>query len=112
MKSEQRRIVIQALLFVTTFITATFAGSEWTYGRSVFMPDYSWQDFQSGLTYSIPFLLFPYRSRVRPLLYGDVSQRSRYLTLLYTHAALSIFDWFDGGRDSYSAKNSFQKTQL
>jgi membrane-associated protease RseP (regulator of RpoE activity) len=58
MNSERRRIVIQALLFITTIITTTLAGSEWTYGRSVFMPDYSWQDFRSGLAYSIPFLLF------------------------------------------------------
>lgn len=57
MSSEQRRVVIQAALFITTFITTTLAGAEWTYGRSVFMPDYSWQDFFSGLQFSIPFLL-------------------------------------------------------
>lgn len=57
MNSEQRRVVIQALLFITTLVTTTLAGAEWTYGRSIFMPDYSWQDFQSGLTFSIPFLL-------------------------------------------------------
>lgn len=33
------------------------AGAEWTYGRSVFMPDYSWSDFFSGLQFSVPFLL-------------------------------------------------------
>lgn len=57
MNSNQRRVGIQALLFITTFVTTTLAGAEWTYGRSVFMPDYSWSDFQSGLTFSIPFLL-------------------------------------------------------
>ena len=58
MNREQRRVIIQALLFITTIITTSLAGAEWTYGRSVFMPDYSWEDFQSGLTYSIPFLMF------------------------------------------------------
>jgi len=58
MNRERRKVVIQALLFITTFVTTTLAGAEWTYGRSVFMPDYSWRDFQSGLSFSIPFLFF------------------------------------------------------
>ena len=43
--------------FVLTLITTTMAGAEWTFGKSVFMPGYSWSDFQSGFAYSIPFLL-------------------------------------------------------
>ena len=58
MNSNQRRVVIQALLFIATLVTTTLAGAEWTFGRSIFMPDYSWQDFQLGLPFSIPFLLF------------------------------------------------------
>ena len=57
MNSDQKRVLIQLALFITTFITTSLAGAEWTYGRSVFMPDYSWQDFFSGMEFSIPFLL-------------------------------------------------------
>ena len=57
MNGNSRRVLIQALLFLTTLVTTTLAGAEWTFGRSIFMPDYSWQDFRSGLPFSIPFLL-------------------------------------------------------
>jgi membrane-associated protease RseP (regulator of RpoE activity) len=46
----------QLLLFIVTFITTTLAGAEWTYGRSVFLPDFGWNDFTSGLPFSISFL--------------------------------------------------------
>lgn len=57
MHKEQKRIVFQVALFITTFITTTLAGSQWAYGRSVFNPGYNWQDFNSGLAFSIPLLL-------------------------------------------------------
>lgn len=57
MRREQKRIVFQVALFITTFITTTVAGAQWSYGRSVFAGDYSWQDFYSGLAFSIPLLL-------------------------------------------------------
>jgi membrane-associated protease RseP (regulator of RpoE activity) len=57
MHKEQKRILFQIGLFVVTFVTTTLAGSQWVYGRSVFLEDYSWQDFNSGLAYSIPLLL-------------------------------------------------------
>jgi membrane-associated protease RseP (regulator of RpoE activity) len=57
MSSDQKRVLLQLGLFITTLITTTMAGAEWTYGRSVFMPDYSWSDFFSGLQFSVPFLL-------------------------------------------------------
>jgi len=57
MHKEQKRILIQVALFITTFITTTIAGSQWAYGSSVFSADYSWQDFNNGLSYSIPLLL-------------------------------------------------------
>lgn len=57
MRREQRRVLLQAFLFILTFITTTLAGAEWTYGKSILMPGYSWADFFSGLEFSIPFLL-------------------------------------------------------
>ena len=57
MNKEQKRIIFQVVLFVITFITTTFAGSEWSYGRSVWLSDYSWNDFVSGMAFSIPLLL-------------------------------------------------------
>lgn len=58
MNSDQKRVLLQIGLFIATLITTTIAGAEWAYGRSVLMPDYTWQDFFSGLHFSIPFLLF------------------------------------------------------
>lgn len=57
MHRKRKRIYFQVALFVITFITTTLAGAEWSYQRSVFSGDYSWQDFTSGLAYSIPLLL-------------------------------------------------------
>ena len=57
MNSDQKRVLLQLGLFIITFITTTLAGAEWTYGRSIFAPNYSWSDFISGLEFSIPFLL-------------------------------------------------------
>lgn len=58
MKRESRTLLIQGALFITTLITTTLAGAEWTYGKSIYMPGYQWSDFLSGLSFSIPFLLF------------------------------------------------------
>lgn len=57
MKGESRTLLIQSVLFITTLVTTTLAGAEWTYGKSIYMPDYQWSDFVSGLSFSIPFLL-------------------------------------------------------
>ena len=57
MKFSAKEILIHSSLFVITFITTTLAGTEWTYGKSVLMPGYSWNDFLSGMSYSIPCLL-------------------------------------------------------
>ena len=57
MPKETRRILLQILLFIVTFITTTLAGAEWTHGRSIFMEDFGWNDFVGGMEYSIPFLL-------------------------------------------------------
>lgn len=59
--SERKRILFQIGLFITTFLTTTVAGAEWSYGRSLISADYdwifTWQDFSHGLEFSIPFLL-------------------------------------------------------
>jgi len=57
MNRDQKRVLLQLGLFIITFITTTLAGAEWTYGRSIFAPNYSWSDFLSGLEFSVPFLL-------------------------------------------------------
>ncbi len=57
MRITPKQILVHTSLFVVTFITTTLAGSEWVYSKSVFMPGYSWTDFYSGMSYSIPFLI-------------------------------------------------------
>ncbi len=57
MKITPREWLVHGSLFVVTFITTTLAGAEWTHGKSLFMPGFSWNDFLSGMPYSIPFLL-------------------------------------------------------
>ena len=49
--------LIHLSLFIVTFITTTLAGAEWTYGKTILADGYTWQDFFSGMSYSIPFLL-------------------------------------------------------
>lgn len=66
MRSEQKRILIQILLFITTFFTTTLAGAEWCFGKSwiiyaevgIFInPDFVLADFVAGMQFSVPFLL-------------------------------------------------------
>ena len=57
MELSPRKILLHLGLFLLTFVTTTLAGTEWVYGKSIFMENYSWQDFASGMAYSIPFLL-------------------------------------------------------
>ncbi|MGE0589492.1 MAG: site-2 protease family protein [Cyclobacteriaceae bacterium] len=57
MKITLKQALIHLSLFVVTFVTTTLAGTEWTYSRSVFMPDFTFDDFLSGMSYSVPFLL-------------------------------------------------------
>jgi len=55
MNSSRKTLLIQVSLFIITFTTTTFAGSEWI-NSSYFPWNYSWQDFIVGLQFSIPFL--------------------------------------------------------
>ncbi len=61
MSPKLKSSLIHSSLFVVTFITTTFAGAEWTYGKSILSyfilgTEYTWTDFASGLPYSICFL--------------------------------------------------------
>lgn len=56
MTKDTRTILIQILLFIITFVTTTIAGAEWSYGKSVYV-EFTWNDFVSGMQFSIPFLL-------------------------------------------------------
>ncbi|MBS1508417.1 MAG: site-2 protease family protein [Bacteroidetes bacterium] len=56
MNEKLKSYLIHSALFVVTFVSATLAGAEWTYGKSIFMEGYTWADFASGLPYSICFL--------------------------------------------------------
>ncbi|MBT1703561.1 site-2 protease family protein [Chryseosolibacter indicus] len=57
MQKETRRVLLQIGLFIITFITTTLAGTEWAYGRSIFVPGYTWDDFTKGFSFSVPLLL-------------------------------------------------------
>lgn len=66
MRSEQKRIILQSILFITTFFTTTLAGAEWCFGKSLMLytpdgifinPDFTWTDFVDGMQFSVPFLL-------------------------------------------------------
>lgn len=62
MRKEYRTIVLQAGLFIVTFITTTLAGAELVYSKFVLTnsgwnDQYTWNDFVSGMEFSIPFLL-------------------------------------------------------
>ncbi|PIB34870.1 hypothetical protein BFP72_05355 [Reichenbachiella sp. 5M10] len=54
-----KQVLIQIGLFVTTLITTTISGAEWTSGKSLLYGEdtVGWSDFFTGLTFSIPFLL-------------------------------------------------------
>jgi membrane-associated protease RseP (regulator of RpoE activity) len=63
MSKETKRVLLQVALFITTFITTTMAGASFCFSRSVYTDtlglnyDYSWADFWSGTSFSVPFLL-------------------------------------------------------
>lgn len=56
MNPKIKSYLIHSSLFIVTLITTTLAGAEWTHGKSVLVPGYSWNDFYSGLPYAICFL--------------------------------------------------------
>ncbi len=61
MNPKIKTYVLHGSLFIITFITTTFAGAEWTNGKSILAhlvleTEYTWADFASGLPYSICFL--------------------------------------------------------
>lgn len=68
MNPKFKSALIHSSLFIVTFITATLAGADWTHGKSVLafvvyklgftniQYEFTWQDFLSGLPYSLTFL--------------------------------------------------------
>lgn len=56
MELSPRKIVLHSALFIVTFVTTTLAGAEWVYGKSIWAADFTWVDFRSGMSYSVPFL--------------------------------------------------------
>lgn len=53
---EGVRIGLQGLLFLATFVTTTLAGAEWSFGKSVYVKGFGWEDFMLGLPFSVSFL--------------------------------------------------------
>ncbi|MDN5201078.1 site-2 protease family protein [Fulvivirgaceae bacterium BMA10] len=55
---EHKTYFIQAVLFVSTIITTTLAGSEWVSAKSIFVAEsgFSTKDLLSGFYFSLPFL--------------------------------------------------------
>jgi membrane-associated protease RseP (regulator of RpoE activity) len=79
MNQKLKTALIHSSLFVVTFITTTLAGAEWVHGRSVLAPGYTLADFQSGLAYSIPFLLIL-----------SVHEFGHYFTAIYNKVKTSL----------------------
>jgi membrane-associated protease RseP (regulator of RpoE activity) len=56
---KPKEYLIHGLLFVLTLITATLAGGEWTYGRSILAEGDSsltWEYFFKSMAFSVPFI--------------------------------------------------------
>lgn len=57
-KKSKDKIWLHLGLFIITFVVTTFAGSEWTRMKYIWMDDYNWHHFTAGLSFSVPFLMF------------------------------------------------------
>jgi membrane-associated protease RseP (regulator of RpoE activity) len=58
MNKDQRRILLQAFLFLATVFTTTFAGAEFVSTKPLIdKAGFHWDSFVVGFQYSIPFLL-------------------------------------------------------
>lgn len=57
MELSAKKIALHLGLFLVTFVTTSLAGSEWIYGKSILAAGYTWSDFVSGMSYSVPFLV-------------------------------------------------------
>jgi len=56
MNPKIKSYLIHSSLFVLTVITTMLAGAEWTHGKSILIPGFTWDDFYSGLPYAVCFL--------------------------------------------------------
>ncbi len=59
MDKTTKQKIIQAVLFIITFIATTMSGAEWMHGWAfLYVPHpLGWPDFIDGFQYSVPFLL-------------------------------------------------------
>jgi membrane-associated protease RseP (regulator of RpoE activity) len=78
-RDETKTILIQVALFLTTIVTTTIAGAELCFGRSIFDPTYTLNDFYSGLQFSLPLLLIL-----------SVHEFGHYFTALYHRLKVSL----------------------
>lgn len=55
---NNRRLILQSLLFIATLITTTLSGAEWMFGRPFILVEQplGWEHFWQGFWFSIPFL--------------------------------------------------------
>jgi len=86
MSTEHKRILLQILLFITTFFTTTLAGAWWCFGKlyiSLFPffynSEFTFQDFLQGMQFSVPFLLIL-----------TVHEFGHYFTALYHNVKSSL----------------------
>ncbi|WP_420315841.1 site-2 protease family protein [Ekhidna sp.] len=56
LNKQTKTRLIQLGLFLTTLVTTTLAGTEWTIGKFIIL-GMTWDDFLFGFQFSIPFLL-------------------------------------------------------
>lgn len=62
MELTPRKILLHSGLFIVTFVTTTLAGAAWVYGKPILLERFAWNtaftwnDFRSGMSYSVPFL--------------------------------------------------------
>lgn len=55
--NKTKTYLLHAGLFIVTFITTTLAGENWIHGISWSSPDFTLENFKSGMSFSVPFLL-------------------------------------------------------
>ncbi|TRX61695.1 site-2 protease family protein [Fulvivirga sp. M361] len=57
MDKDLKRYLVHIGLFLVTFLSTTFSGSFFIKGKMWGYTEYSWEDFLTGMQYSVPFLL-------------------------------------------------------
>jgi membrane-associated protease RseP (regulator of RpoE activity) len=103
MTSNKKTLRLQIFLFLLTIITTTMAGAEWL-GNSIWSGEFTFGDFLSGLTFSIPFLLIL-----------TIHEFGHYFTAQYHKVKVTlpyyIPMWFFGVGASIGTMGAFIKIQ-